>query len=405
MPTISLCLITRDEEKFLQNCLNSIQELVDEIIVVDTGSIDQTKEVAKRFTDKIYDFPWCNDFSLARNESLKYATKNWILILDADETILESEHQKIKELIQNNKLAGYQLLQRNYTNNHAKFGFKFNSAANPEAHQFLGRFDSWIVRLFPNNKQIHFQGTVHESVDRSIQELGGKILPAEIIIHHYGEEKGAAINQDKINTYFQLCQKKVQDEPQNPRAHYELGVLYKELKQFALSEAELHKSLSLDPQPITTLLELAVVQQKQQHFTSAISTFQQVLEKNNTLADAYFGLGYCFYQQKEFLKALENFQKAIANNTQFLDAYINLAGVYERLDNFPAASLWLQRAFRLNPHEPRLFYNLAVVHERTSDPQAALKCYQKALELNYSNKTLLQERIIKLEQFVKDNKI
>jgi len=79
MTTISLCLITKNEELFLEQCLNSVKDLVDEIIIVDTGSIDKTKEIAKKFTDKIYDFEWCDDFSKARNEFFKYATKDWIL--------------------------------------------------------------------------------------------------------------------------------------------------------------------------------------------------------------------------------------------------------------------------------------------------------------------------------------
>src|SRR3989344_364212 len=85
--TLSLCMITKNEEQFLEQCLNSVKELVDEIIIVDTGSTDKTTEIAGKFTDKIYDFKWCDDFSAARNESLKHATKNWILVLDADEQL------------------------------------------------------------------------------------------------------------------------------------------------------------------------------------------------------------------------------------------------------------------------------------------------------------------------------
>src|SRR3989344_859109 len=95
-PTITLCMITKNEEKSLADCLNSAKDVIDEIIIVDTGSTDKTKEIAKKFCDmrtrsqltaKIYDFKWIDDFSAARNESLKYATKDWILVLDADELI------------------------------------------------------------------------------------------------------------------------------------------------------------------------------------------------------------------------------------------------------------------------------------------------------------------------------
>src|SRR3989338_2535121 len=99
--TISLCMITKNEEKYLEQCLNSVKAFVDEVVIVDTGSIDKTKEIAKRFNAKIYDFKWVDDFSAARNESLKYATKDWILVLDADEVLEEKDCLKIKELIKN----------------------------------------------------------------------------------------------------------------------------------------------------------------------------------------------------------------------------------------------------------------------------------------------------------------
>ena len=104
--TLSLCMITKNEEQFLADCLNSVKNIVDEIILVDTGSSDKTVEIAKSFEAKIHFFEWCDDFAAARNESLKYATKEWILILDADEIISKSDGLKIKELINNkNEIA------------------------------------------------------------------------------------------------------------------------------------------------------------------------------------------------------------------------------------------------------------------------------------------------------------
>src|SRR3989338_7436069 len=105
MTTISLCMITKNEEQFLEQCLNSVKELVDEIILVDTGSTDKTKEIAGKFTDKIFDFQWCGDFSAARNESLKHAAKDWILVLDADEQLDPDGVKEIKQNILNKNIA------------------------------------------------------------------------------------------------------------------------------------------------------------------------------------------------------------------------------------------------------------------------------------------------------------
>ena len=139
-PSLSLCMITKNEEKNLADCLNSIKSIVNEIIIVDTGSADNTKNIAKKFCDmrvsspclrerrassrstrtrsqltaKIYDFKWVDDFSAARNESLKHATKDWILVLDADETIAELDLGKLKDLLEDNECVGYYFTIRTY---------------------------------------------------------------------------------------------------------------------------------------------------------------------------------------------------------------------------------------------------------------------------------------------------
>ena len=96
MQEISLCMIVKNEEDVLNNCLSTVYDLVDEIIIVDTGSTDKTKEIASKYTNKIYDFKWVDDFAKARNFSFEKATKDYILWLDADDIILEEDRQKFK---------------------------------------------------------------------------------------------------------------------------------------------------------------------------------------------------------------------------------------------------------------------------------------------------------------------
>ncbi|WP_125154915.1 tetratricopeptide repeat-containing glycosyltransferase family 2 protein [Clostridium rectalis] len=101
MISISLCMIVKDEELTLERCLNCAKDFVDEIIIVDTGSKDKTKEIAKKFTSKIYDFQWIQDFASARNFSFSKATKEYIFYLDADDIILEEDQKKLKNLKNN----------------------------------------------------------------------------------------------------------------------------------------------------------------------------------------------------------------------------------------------------------------------------------------------------------------
>lgn len=88
---LSLCMLVKNEEQNLKNCLFKVKLLVDEIIIIDTGSTDNTKIIESEFTDKVYDFKWCNDFSIARNLSLLKATNYWVLILDGDEYCRENK--------------------------------------------------------------------------------------------------------------------------------------------------------------------------------------------------------------------------------------------------------------------------------------------------------------------------
>src|SRR3989344_8298667 len=108
-PLLSLCMIVRDEEKDLESCLKAVKDHVDEIVIVDTGSKDKTVEIAKKFTSKVFHFEWCDDFSAARNESLKHATGDWILVLDADERISKKDLEEIRKLIKNKNEDGYAL--------------------------------------------------------------------------------------------------------------------------------------------------------------------------------------------------------------------------------------------------------------------------------------------------------
>lgn len=98
MITISLCMIVKNEEATLARCLDTVQDIVDEINIVDTGSTDRTKEIAGRYTDRIFDYEWNDSFSNARNESFKHATQDYILYLDADDVLLEKDRKKLKKL-------------------------------------------------------------------------------------------------------------------------------------------------------------------------------------------------------------------------------------------------------------------------------------------------------------------
>ena len=263
MPTISLCMITKNEESFLEQSLNSVKDLVDEIIIVDTGSTDKTKEIAQKFTDKVYDFEWCDDFSKARNESLKYAIGDWILILDADETLSEKDHGNIIKATEtsNSDVEGYILTQRNYfkSKEDLKYGSFGNlnvmatgqdkrefidskSDSHHESRGSVGWLETPIVRLFKNKKGIQFSGVIHEDVSPSIK---GQIRQINIPIHHYGKMDINSWKQ-KWDFYEKLSEKKVSAK-EDYYSYFELGRQYLENKRVNLAKEMFFKSSEINP--------------------------------------------------------------------------------------------------------------------------------------------------------------
>src|SRR5690606_13785698 len=97
---VALCMIVKNEEEVLERCLQSVKQLVDEIIIVDTGSTDRTKEIASTYTHHVYDFVWTKDFSAAKNEAIRHASAKWILVLDADEYMDTDEAAQLRRFLE-----------------------------------------------------------------------------------------------------------------------------------------------------------------------------------------------------------------------------------------------------------------------------------------------------------------
>ena len=180
--TLSLCMIVKNEQSNLVRCLSSVKAAVDEIIVVDTGSTDRTKEIAAVFGAKVFDAPWNDDFAEARNTALSKATGDWIFVLDADEAVSPADCLKLKGLLKHagkrKDAAGWLVTTRNYSPDMNLEGWTANDGSYGSEEAASGWFPSVKVRLFRNDPRIRYEGAVHEMVEPSMKRAGLAWLPA-----------------------------------------------------------------------------------------------------------------------------------------------------------------------------------------------------------------------------------
>ena len=243
MPTISLCMIVKNEEMHIARCLDSIAKLVDEIIIVDTGSSDRTIEIVSDYTSKVYSYPWKDDFSDARNFSFSKASMDYCMWMDADDILEETQQDKFVQL--------KETLSANADIVMMKYHTSFDEAGNPSFTYFRER---WIR----NCSQYRWIGAVHEVIPPN-----GNIVYSDIAICHKKEHAG---DPDRnLNIYQKMLAKgKLLD----PRQQYYYG-----------RELYYHKQY----QEAITVLE--------QFLLSADGWIENKIEACSICANCYYGLG------------------------------------------------------------------------------------------------------------------
>ncbi len=322
---LSLCVIAKDEEKFIGDCLASVKGLVEDIVVVDTGSTDKTIGIAKQRGATVINFPWNNDFSAARNEALNHAKGEWILVLDADETLDPASHGAIRECIKSSSIWGYRVPIFNYSQESSVPGW--STITNQKlAKGFPGFVLTRIVRLFRNKPEIKYRFSVHEGVEFSIEENKGGLGIAPFVIHHYGALRGTPSAAFKQDTYFTLVKKDCEQYPQHPKPFYELGVGYMDVGKFDKAKEAFERAIKNDEHYLMPYHYLGEISFRQGNLAEARHYFTKSL----TLAESeetYFRLGYVEFKMNDVGEARTLWNKALEKNPRsitYFDALIQL---------------------------------------------------------------------------------
>jgi tetratricopeptide (TPR) repeat protein len=437
-PSISACMIVKDEEAFLPRCLASIHDLADEIVLVDTGSSDRTMEIAREFGCRIYQFSWNGDFSAARNESLRHASGEWIFVIDADEEVPADTSRKIRSYLDNPQLEIISL-----------------SVYNKSLE--TGRVSSFLpsVRLFRRSLALTYQGIVH---NRLTLPSNVPVTRCDIRLYHYGYDHSREKLENKKARSRQLLERQLQENPEDVFANFNMAQLLRSLDGTA-DEATCRRIIEHaqrvvnSPQPDSTgyagyrimaLVHLAIAlctlkryDEAEQYCAEALVAKPDYVDAmlvlgNVNLAagklpqarDAYtrylsaaavyapekettdviihhldadyiarYGLGVIAQLEGDFDAALEHFRCVHEKMGPYLDIPSRMEVVTARMKlrtadaligsgKLTEAATEAKQAIKLSDHDPGIWFDAGNVFFALNDAEAALSCYQKVLFLS-----------------------
>ncbi|MDR1840660.1 MAG: glycosyltransferase [Holophagales bacterium] len=403
---ISLAMIVKNEEGMLAHCLESVKALVDEIIVVDTGSTDKTIDIAREFGARVYPFKWCDDFSAARNESLKYCKGDWVLILDADEAIDALDHEKIKNACQRPQADAYNLIHRNYAIKPdvslQDIALTPNVSDYSEGRELPFYADIPVPRLVKMFDGLTFNSRVHETYEASLIPSRKTTKNLDAVIHHYGKLL-AEREEYKAQYYLMLARLEAEANPDFAPVHLRLlqqalrakhwetaleaakasiklalavdsFVLYGGRSAQEAIEANIKLAIAVDP---FILYGGGLALQNMDRHAEAIGYFDMLLSQHPQHALAWLGKGHSCWALGDFSAAREAMMKAIELQPGSAMARKRLAeleyAANNAANNLDAARRATLEAIDMAPNEPALYDNLLKIEMARDNTQQAVQ--------------------------------
>ncbi len=313
-PLLSLSMIVKNEEEVIRECLESVADIVDEIVITDTGSTDNTIKIAEEFGAKIEHFDWCDDFAAARNHSLKYSTGRWILYLDADERLSPASVMEIRKTILEapDDCGGFVC---RIDNAHSLDDTGVMSGSYPRIFKNFG---------YPNLK---FFGKIHEQISPSVFDMGYSIYPSDIIINHTGYNIEREKLRTKLKKNLQTLSNHTIEEPENGYAWYQLGQTLAQMGLFQQSQEALSSALKCGNLSSyiqsTAYLSLSNISRRMKNFDTALLFAEKAEElardkvpPTHAIAIAHLMLGNP-EKAKEIFTKLDKMNKSVETTRDF----------------------------------------------------------------------------------------
>lgn len=366
-PFLALCMIVKNEEKVLGRCLETVKSVVDEIIIVDTGSTDGTKDIALKYVDQVYDFKWNDSFAEARNFAQSKARAEWILVLDADEYV---DEENLKEVVSELRrttapVDAYQATIYNFSGVNAESVVQHSS-----------------LRIYRNDGKIRYDRAVHEQLVRVDRDL--RTAPCKLIVYHSGYMPQVVVEKEKNKRNIDLISKELNKNGQNPFDYFNLGNEYMAKKQYNQALEAFIKAYKNKKDFNYSWVPYCVVQ-----IIRCLTELRRYREALNVIGDAekiyvyspdFICLKANIYllqhrldevdeELTDFLANKEKYPRVITS-VDYLDYWPHeiLGVVYELKEDYTRAVEHYTKAFSMNPRAPVVTVRLLKLLSMYSSP-------------------------------------
>ncbi len=337
---ISVCIIAKNEEKYIEECLKKLKPYGFEIVVTDTGSTDKTKEIAQKYADKVLDFEWINDFSAARNFCASHASNNWILALDCDEYVNSIDMNVLRILMQ--KMPRY-------------VGVIRLKNIVMKANEQMGYGVDDVIRFY-NRNYYTFISPIHEQVtlideNRRDETMQCFLMPMEVI--HHGYALSAEEMRKKQERNLDLLYKQIENGQQDAYLYFQAGQSEYILKNYEKAVGLFEKGISLEPSPEKIYVQMMIMTLAKSYLIAkrsdaAVAIMEKYAEECKTAKYIYMHAN-ALYEDGQSLKALLLYVKATMMSDvdtlgeELMLCYERIIMLYTNMNNLQMAEIFSQR--------------------------------------------------------------
>ncbi len=338
---ITACIIAKNEEKYIDQCLRHLLSYEMEIVVVDTGSTDRTKEIAFKYTDKVYDFTWINDFSAARNYAASKASNNWILVIDCDEYLKEFDVQAVRICMQKHlQHVGMMKIKNIHTQDNGEQTFHVDE-----------------VPRFYNKNFYEYRFRIHEQITPKMSDLKSEVVlytfRMPVMVEHHGYDLPPEEMLQKQERNLRLLKSALGENAYDDYLYFQIAQSYQVLNRNDEAVEAMEKCFAMNPDPAKGYMKIAIptyakLLRKVKRSKNALKHLVKYQDVIKTAEFSYL-LGCCYQECGENLKALLTFVKVtqmtdidtLGENAY--DVYVRIMMLHSMSGNQEGVSFFKQR--------------------------------------------------------------